>query len=139
RRRRELGAHRDRGLAVEFLERHRSSELHGLDIVAAAVMIDKPLGLHDFVEGDAVLVIASVGAVHHETPGAARPKVIGAGGGAKPAPPPPLPRVGGVGPARPSGIGGPLKPGVSPPCPALLNQNGIFFWRPPLSPLFAIS
>ena len=63
-----------RGLAVKLLERHGGAELHRLDIVAAAVVIDKPFGLHDFVEGDAVLIVAAVGAVHDEAPDAARPQ-----------------------------------------------------------------
>ena len=61
-----------RVLPLEILEGHGLRELHRLDILAAAVAIDDALGLHDLVEGDAVLIIAAVRPVHDEAPDAAR-------------------------------------------------------------------
>jgi hypothetical protein len=45
--------------------------LHGLHVVAAAMVIGDALGHHDLVERDAVLIVAPVGAVHDEAPDAA--------------------------------------------------------------------
>ena len=59
-------------IVAEILEGHGLRELHRLDILAAAMAVDDAFGLHDFVKGDAVLIIAAVRAMHHEAPDAAR-------------------------------------------------------------------
>ena len=61
--------------AAEILEHDGLAELHRLDVVAAAVAIDDALGRHDLLEGDAVLIVAAVGAVHDEAPDAARAEI----------------------------------------------------------------
>src|ERR1700691_4459712 len=90
-RRREIAAPGDAGAAAtQVFEDHGLAELHRLDVVAAAVPIDDALGRHDLIEGDAVLIIAAVGAVHDEAPDAARPELEARRGGGKAVPSPPL-------------------------------------------------
>ena len=73
--RREIETHSQPRPAAKILENDRHGVLHRLDVFTAAVMKDDAFGRHDFVVGDAVLIIATVGSVHDETPDAARPHV----------------------------------------------------------------
>src|SRR5205823_7132440 len=94
----EYAAHGEPGAAAKVLERHRGTELHRFDIVAAAVMIDQARGLHDLVERDAIFVIASIGAMHDESPDAAGPHIEGTGRGGEAVRAPPLRQVFWIGP-----------------------------------------
>jgi hypothetical protein len=76
------------------------SELHRLDVVAAAVAVDDALRRHDLLEGDAVLIVAAVGPVHDETPDAARAHLEAVRRGGEAVRPPPLRQVFGIGPQR---------------------------------------
>src|SRR6516164_2884252 len=69
-RRWELAAPGDARAATEVLENHRLAELHRFHVIAAAVAIDDALRRHDLFEGDALLIVAAVGAVHDEAPNA---------------------------------------------------------------------
>ena len=86
--------------AAQILEDHGLAELHRLDIVAAAMAIDDALGRHDLLEGDAVLIIAAVGAVHDEAPDAARAKLEARRRGGEAVRPPPLRQMFCIGPHR---------------------------------------
>jgi hypothetical protein len=83
---------------AEILERHGLRELHGLDVITAAVAIGDALGRNNFIEGNAVLIVATVGSVHDEAPHAARTKVIGMRRGGEAVRPPPLREMLRVGP-----------------------------------------
>jgi len=69
-----------------------------LDVVATAVVVGDALGCCDLIEGDAVLVIAPVGAVHDEAPPAAGLHLHLLDGGGKAVRPPPVFQVRGVRP-----------------------------------------
>src|SRR5580692_6049391 len=100
-RRLEIAAPGDAGApAAQILEDHGLAELHRLDVVAAAVAVDDALGRHDLIEGDAVLIIAAVGAVHDEAPDAARPEFEARRRGGEAVRPPPLRQMLGIGPHR---------------------------------------
>src|SRR5271169_2522578 len=96
--RREIAAPDEARLAAEIFEDDGLLELHRLDVVAATMTVNDAFRPHDFLERDAVLIVAAVGAVHHETPDAARPKVEGAGRGGEAVRAPPLRKVFGIGP-----------------------------------------
>src|SRR5580692_1960629 len=99
--RREVAAPGDAGAAAaQILEDHGLAELHRLDVVAAAVAVDDALGRHDLIEGDAVLIIAAVRAVHDETPDAARPELKARRRGGETVRPPPLRQMFCIGPRR---------------------------------------
>src|SRR5262249_27657319 len=89
-----------RAVAAEILEGQRLDELHRLDVVAAGVAIGQALGLLDFIEDDAVLVIAAVRPMHDEAPGAAGPEVESMRGGGEAVRAPPLRQVLGIGEGR---------------------------------------
>src|SRR6185437_16074011 len=74
-RRREVATPGHAGAAADIVEDDSLAELHRLDVFAAAVAIDDALGRHDLVEGDAVLIVAAIGAVHDEAPNPARPQI----------------------------------------------------------------
>jgi hypothetical protein len=99
-RRREVAAPGHAGAAAEILEDDGLPELHRLDILAAAVTVDDALRRHDLVEGDAVLIIAAVGAMHHEAPDPARPQIEARGCGGEAVRSPPLRQMFGIGPGR---------------------------------------
>src|SRR5579859_2863726 len=66
RRRCELAAPGDARAGTERLENHRLAELHRFHVVAAAVAVDDAFRRDDLFEGDAVLIIATVWAMHDE-------------------------------------------------------------------------
>src|SRR6476659_9981277 len=70
-------------VAPKLLEADRGAKLHVFDVILAIVMVANPLRFHDLMEGNAVLVVAAIGAVHGEAPNAAPPPVEAAGGGGK--------------------------------------------------------
>src|SRR5262249_3994348 len=75
--------------AAEVLERDGGAELHRLYLIAAAVVVADALGFHDLVEGDAVVIVATVGAVHDEAPHAAGAEFERLGCGGEPEGTPP--------------------------------------------------
>src|SRR4029077_7010254 len=79
---------------------HGLAKLHRLDVIAAAVAVDDALGRHDLFEGDAVLIVASGGAVHDEAPDATRPELEARRRGGKTVRSPPLRQMLCVGPQR---------------------------------------
>src|ERR1700685_2154204 len=98
---RELAAPGDAGaLAAQILEHHGLPELHRLDVVAATVAVDDALGRHDLIEGDAVLIIAAVRAVHDETPDAALAELEARRRGGETVRSPPLRQMFCIGPRR---------------------------------------
>src|SRR3954466_6034428 len=100
-RRREFATQRDPRFAAKGVERHGGAELYRLDVIAAAVVIAESLGLHDLVEGDAVVVVAAVRAMHDKAPDATGLEVEDAGRCAKAVRPLPLRQMLRVGPHRP--------------------------------------
>src|SRR5262245_59516296 len=60
-------------------------------------MIAQALGPHDFIKGDATLVVPAVRAVHDKAPHATLAEVEGTGGGGKAMGTPPLSQMLGVG------------------------------------------
>src|SRR5580692_3672246 len=97
----EVAAPGDAGAAAaQILEDHGLAELHRLDVVTATVAVDDALGRHDLIEGDAVLIIAAVGAVHDEAPDAARPELEARRRGGEAVRSPPLRQMLCIGPHR---------------------------------------
>src|SRR5262245_21611666 len=78
------------GLTVaEIFERHGLRELHGPDVITA-VPIDDALGRNNLIEGNAVLIVATIRPVHDKAPHAARTKIMGMRRGGEAVRPPPL-------------------------------------------------
>jgi hypothetical protein len=73
--RRELAVPGYAGLTVaEILEDYGLYELHGFNVVAVAVTVDDAFRRYDFVEGNAVLIVAAIWPVHDKTPYTAWPE-----------------------------------------------------------------
>src|SRR5262245_43585643 len=85
-------------VTAKLREGDGGAKLNGFEVVAATVMVADPLWLHDLIEGDAVVIVATVGPVHHEAPDAAHAHVEGAGGGGETSRSPSLRQVLGIGP-----------------------------------------
>src|SRR5215831_13188069 len=85
-------------VTAKFLEGGGGAELNGFEVIAATVMVADTLWLHDLIEGDAVLIVATVGPVHDEPPDATHAQVKGTGGGGKTLRSPPLGQMLGIGP-----------------------------------------
>ena len=97
---REQAAHGEQGFASLRLKCDGDMEAHVLVLILAGVAIDQTLGLDHLGEDDLVLIVASVRAVHDETPHAAgRHRHFMACGG-EAARSPPLHHLLGVGPGR---------------------------------------
>src|SRR6185437_10752731 len=89
-------------IVAEILEGHGLRELHRLDILAAVMAVDNAFGIHDFVKGNAVLIIATVRTMHHEAPDAAGAELeCAGGGGGETVRPPPLRQMFRIGPGLP--------------------------------------
>lgn len=89
--RREDGAHRKPGLgAAEIFEGYNDLKGHRLAFFLAAVLVHEALRGGDFKEGNHVLVVAPVRAVHHESPNSAGFQFLFPRGGRETLRPPPL-------------------------------------------------
>src|SRR6185295_16434365 len=89
-----------RSVAAKVLERHGRAKLYGFEVVGTTVMVTEALRRLNLIEGDTILVIATVGPVHDKAPHATLGELEGAGGGGKADRTPPLREVFGVGPDR---------------------------------------
>ena len=105
-------------------------ELHRLDVFAAAVVIDDALRLHDLVEGNAVLIVAAVGAMHDEAPDAARAEIECNGRGGEAVRTPPLRQMLGIGPHRQHQIARRVEHARADDRARILLQGRCYFLRP---------
>src|SRR5262245_24020459 len=85
-------------VTAKLREGDGGAKLNGFEVVAATVMVADSLWLYDLIEGEAVLIVAAVGPVHHEAPDAAHAHIEGAGGGGEALRSPPLGQMLGIGP-----------------------------------------
>src|SRR5262249_56832464 len=82
------------------IERHGLRELHRLHVITAVMAVDDAFRRNNFIEGDAVLIVAAIGSVHDEAPYAAGTKIIRLRRGGEAVRSPPLREVLRIGPHR---------------------------------------